>query len=198
MNLFDITVINKNSTLIQNVGKLFELSTSETSHCTTIFYEDGEIGHHEDNVVRFEKLNNKPINGTQIYSKEKESLLKIVISQSKDIINNLSWNLKLSDHYCIEPHSLIAPLIHPFADKEHCDSEEYGDCCTVIYYFDIDENIKGGELQIIKDSNIDIDVNPINDNCKIVCLNHDVRHKVKEIYGSGKRNILCIFIAIDL
>lgn len=197
MSLYQVIKIDKNSDIIENIKKFYNMCITPDFNFTTLMIDDKEEIWEDNCMGRFNFLDQKTkINGFQDYSLEKINLMKKIVTYSKNLINNTNWNVIFADEHCIEPHLVTAPSIHPVAFEEHTDSDEYGKCCTVLYYFDIDEKIIGGEL-FIKESNENINVNIENDEVKIVCLNSNVIHRVNKIEGEGNRKVLCIFLGIN-
>lgn len=206
--MYKVILCNKDSEILIDIKEFFNSYTNENCSFITIYQnsedENSENIHMDNHMGRYEVLDvENKINGRVKIGNKNREILDRIIDHSKQLaINNLD-NIEFITEKClsIDLHSVTAPNNHPFAKDIHKDSDEYGiKSCSVLYYFDIDENVKDGELQIFDDEeNLieEIDVNPQENNVKIVLLNDGVLHCVNKINGSGKRNVLCIFLGIE-
>lgn len=221
--MYRVILEDKESEIVKAVAEFSSLCPNFTSIFTN--YEDVDRKYHHDNIFseRFKnvKCENK-INGIVEFSERKDNLMKYIMSYSKKLIRTY-FDVEFDKEGCstIEAHSIIVGkssnlteeclahpfasingcVVHPFASVVHSDSEEYGiNTFSVLYYYDIDTTIKGGELVIMKDENTveeEINILPTENQIKIILLNNGVSHKVNDIRGFGHRNILGLFIGLE-
>lgn len=207
--MYKVILEDKSSEIVTIIKEFFEMSIDLNCNFISILCDNGDINnktyYHDNKYGKFENLDiSNRINGPIKFSEHKNLLMWKIIEYSKLLVKNNNPNIEFDSYGCltIEMHSIIAPTDHPFVKNVHKDSEEYGiNTFSVLYYFDIDENVKNGELVIMDPEGnkiIDeININPENEKIKILLLDNDVPHRVNKIEGEGRRNLLCLFLGLN-
>ena len=192
MTEFEVIDMNKNTSVVKDIGKLLDSFEFERANFINLsLNKDSKFNATHYIKPKFEKI---------LCEDEQTALLSSIFEESKNICLEINPNLKL-DKYAnpiIDISSYDTPATHEFREY-HVDGDNYGKCCTLIYYYQVDETVINGGIDIADSTFTEhkIDTHPTEDTIKVLFMNDGVNHCVQSIDGTGKRRVLSVFIGLD-
>lgn len=124
--------------------------------------------------------------------------LKFISTESIKLALSIDPELKFNDEIYpqIDISSYQAPAVHEIVSS-HIDSDNYGKCCTIIFYYQVDNTIVDGGIELfINEEKHLIDTRSTSNEIKVLFMNDSVEHMVQPINGEGKRMVLAVFLSL--